>query len=73
MTESINEWIADLQQDFVFFSEVETKEAEEVALNAKHHADTLTLVRDTLISIAMNQGGLASHTAQEALGRVGLC
>jgi len=73
MTESINEQIADLQNDFVYFGEVETAEGQEVALKAKHRGDTLTLVRDTLISIAMNQSGLASHAAQDALGRVGLC
>ncbi len=73
MSESINEQIADLQNDFNYFGEIADKKAERFALKAKDRADTLTLMRDTLISIAMNQGGLASHTAQDALRKVGLC
>jgi len=73
MTESINEQISVHQNNFVYFGEVETKEGHDIALKAKHRADTLILLRDTLISISLNQCGLASHAAQDALGKLGLC
>ncbi len=73
MNKPVNEQIEALNIDFVFYSEIETEKAEQLALTAKDHADNLTLMRDTLISIAMNQSGLASHSAQDALRKVGLC
>ena len=73
MDKSVNKQIEELQNDFLYYSEIETVEGAEIALTAKRRADTLTLLRDTLISIATNQAGIASHTAKDALQKVGLC
>ncbi len=57
----------------MFLGEVEDRTAREVATKSALTVQTLRAFRDTLISIARCQNGLASHQAQDVLKELGYC
>lgn len=73
MNKSIEHLIETLDIAATFLGISKLKDSRLAGDDLQMAANTLRDLRDTLISIALNRGGIASHTAQDALARVGLC
>ena len=73
MENNVEYLIEILDEQAVLFGESNAPEHQQEALRVQLTANCLRRYRDTLISIANCQGGVASHQAQDALVMTGHC
>ena len=73
MTNATDTLIEEFTKEAVYIGEFENKKAQNLATGLLLAAATLRSFRDTLISIAQNQGPIPSHQAQDVLTKAGYC